>query len=159
MRAGRKMEIIKIDEPGRQEVIVNSYITDRYGAGYAFREPLEPREVGQLYRYFFNQNIPMAISEQDHHYVLIDAQDRVVGGMSYQFQDMQVVQIEGIVVSRTLQSRGVGSAMEEEFCNRMASQGIRVVRGHFLEKFYLSRGYHVNNRWGTLVKFLDPEYP
>jgi len=159
MQAGRKMEIIKIDEPGRKEVIVSSYITDRYGASYAFREPLEPREVGQLYRYFFNQNIPMAISEQDHHYVLMDTQERVVGGICYQFQDLQVVQIEGIVVAATLQTRGVGSAMEEEFCNRMASQGIRVVRGHFLEKFYLSRGYQVNNRWGTLVKFLEPDYP
>jgi long-chain acyl-CoA synthetase len=157
--AGRRVEVIKVDDGGRHAVIVSSAITDRYGGTYTFRESLEPPEIGQLYRYFFSQNVPKVISEQDRYYVLLDTQERVVGGICYQIQENRIVQIEGIVVAAALQSRGIGSAMEEEFCSRMANEGIAVVRAPLPQKFYLSRGYQVNKRWGTLVKFISPEYP
>jgi long-subunit acyl-CoA synthetase (AMP-forming)/ribosomal protein S18 acetylase RimI-like enzyme len=154
--SGRRVEVLKVEEGGRKQIIISSRIRDRFAGQYTFRESMDPREIGQLYRFFFSQNIPKAISEQDRYFVLIDAQERVVGGICYQHQEHQVVQMEGIVVATPLQGRGIGSAMEEEFCSRMFYKGIEVVRAHFLQKFHLNRGYRVDKRWGTLVKFLEP---
>ena len=42
----------------------------------------------------------------------------------------------------------------------MAGQGVRVVRAHYyLLNFFLTLGYSVDKRWGTLVKFLYPDRP
>jgi long-chain acyl-CoA synthetase len=154
----RMLEVTRVGESEQEQVIVSSRIADRYSEQYTFREPLEAREIGQLYSYFFRLNIPKTVSELDRYYVLADSQNRIVGGICYQLQDNSVVRLEGIVVARTLQGRGLRRAMEEEFCSRMAGQGVQAVRAHFfLQNFYLSLGYRVDKRWGTLVKFLSPE--
>jgi long-chain acyl-CoA synthetase len=159
-RQTRKLEVSRIGEKEQEQVIVSSQFISRHSEEYIFREPLEPREIGQLYSYFFRQSIPKAVSELDCYYVLADSQDKIVGGVCYHLVDRETVQIEGIVVDPTLQGRGLRRAMEEEFCSRMAGQGVRVVRAHyFLLNFYLKLGYSVDKRWGTLVKFLDPERP
>jgi long-chain acyl-CoA synthetase len=129
-------------------------ISDRYGERYTFRETSEPREIGQLYRFFFNQNIPREITEVDRYYVVVDASERVVGGICYRMKD-RVVQLDGIVVAASLQGRGIGSALEQEFSERMRRLGGEVIRAHFLRRFHLSRGYRIDKRWGTLVKFLN----
>jgi hypothetical protein len=159
-RTARRMEITRVGESEKQQVIVSSQITDRYSENYTFREPLEPREIGQIYSYFMRQNIPKTASELDQYYVLADSQDKIVGGICYQLLDKEVVLLEGIVVARALQGQNLRNAMEEEFCSRMAGQGVKIVRARFfLRSFYINLGYRVDKRWGDLVKFLSPERP
>ncbi|MBN2241123.1 MAG: GNAT family N-acetyltransferase [Acidobacteria bacterium] len=154
----RKLEVSRIGDSERERVVVGSRISGGYSEEYVFREPLQPREIGQLYNYFFRQSIPRAVSELDRYFVLVDPLDKIVGGICYHLPDQETAQIEGIVVDPTLQGRGLRRAMEEEFCGRMAGQGVRVVRAHyFLLNFYLKLGYSIDKRWGTLVKFLYPE--
>jgi hypothetical protein len=154
----RELEVSRIRKEEHEQVIVGSRITGHHSEEYIFREPLQPREIGQLYSYFFRQSIPKAVSELDHYYVLVDSQENIVGGICYHLLDRETAQIEGIVVDATLQGYGLRSAMEEEFCSRMAELGVRIVRAHyFLLNFYLTLGYSIDKRWGTLVKFLDPE--
>ena len=106
------------------------------------------------------QNIPKTAAELDQYYVLADSQDKIVGGICYQLLDKEVVLLEGIVVARALQGQNLRNAMEEEFCSRMAGQGVKIVRARFfLRSFYLNLGYRVDKRWGDLVKFLSPERP
>jgi predicted GNAT family acetyltransferase len=153
-----KLEVLKIGENEREQVIVHSTITDKYGNTYTFRAPVEPAEIGQLYRIFFNENFPKQISEQDKHFVVIDAQEKVVGGICYQIQEKQIAQIEGTVVSSPVKERGIGKAIIEHFCNRMTSQDIHVIKAHFFFRpFYEKLGFHVDKQWGALVKFLTPE--
>jgi len=157
-KTARKLEVTRIGESEQQQVVVSSQITDRYSENYTFREPLEAREIGQIYHYFMRQNIPKTASELDQYYVLADSQDKIVGGICYRLLDKEVVLLEGIVVARALQGQNLRSAMEEEFCTRMAGQGVNIVRTRFfLRSFYLSLGYRVDKRWGDLVKFLSPE--
>jgi hypothetical protein len=158
--AARRLDVTRIGESEQQQVIVSSQISDRYSENYTFREPLEPREIGQLYNYIVRQNIPKAASELDRYYVLADSLGKIVGGICYQMPDKEVVLLEGVVVARILQGRDLRSAMEEEFCSRMAGQGVKIVRARFfLRNFYLNLGYRVDKRWGDLVKFLSPELP
>lgn len=92
--------------------------------------------------------------------MLADSLDRIISGICHQLKDTDVVQLEGIVVARVLRCRGLRRAMEEEFCSRMALQGVAIVRAHFgLQNFYHNLGYFVDKRWGTLVKFLSSEHP
>ena len=154
----QRLEVLRIGERKNEQVIVHSTITDKYRATYTIRSPVEPAEIGQLYRIFFNENFPMRISEQDKHFVIIDRQERVVGGVCYQLLEDQVVQLEGTVVASPLKERGIGSAVIEDFCNRMAGIGIRVIKAHFfLQPFYEKRGFRVDKSWGALVKFITPE--
>jgi len=154
----KRLDVLKIGEQEEKQVIVYSYFTDRYGASYTVREPVEPAEIGQLYRLFLNENFPKTISEYDKHLIVTDSNEIIVGGICYQFRSNDVVQLEGTVVVDQLKERGIGTALIEDFCNRMESQSVQVIIAHFfLRHFYLKLGFKVDKRWGALVKFLAPE--
>jgi len=154
----RELEVLKFGESESKHVIVHTTVTDKYNHQYTIRPPVAPAEIGQLYRLFFNQNFPKEISEQDRHYVVMNAQERVVAGISYQFHENNVAEIQGIVVSTPLKERGLGTAILEDFCNRMTSHDIHVIKAHFfLRPFYEKFGFQVDKSWGALVKFLVPE--
>lgn len=153
----QQLELLTIGDNERKQVIVRSQIMDKYGESYIVREPIEPAEIGQLFRLFIRENFPGTISEQDHYFIATDSQDRIVGGTSYKIQSKEVVHLEGVVVSTPLKGKGLGSALLEDFCIRMASLGIKVVKTHFfLREFCTSRGFKVDKRWGGLVRFLSP---
>ena len=84
----------------------------------------------------------------------------MVGGIRYRIEVEDVVNLDGIVVTTGSQSWGLSSALLEDFCSRMAGQGMKVVRTHFhIRHFYLRHGFEVHERWGGLVRFLEPEGP
>ena len=154
----RRLQIIRTGEERGERLLVSTVITDKHGESFVFREPLEPREIGQLYRYFFEQQIPKTVSEQDRYFVLADANDRIVGGLCYQAMDDRTVQLDGIAVASPLKGRGMRSAIEEEFCRRMANEGMQIVRARlFSSDFFRRQGYRTDKRWGALVKFLQAE--
>ncbi|MBZ0265768.1 GNAT family N-acetyltransferase, partial [bacterium] len=77
----------------------------------------------------------------------------------YKIQSEEVVHLDGLVVSTPLKLRGIGSALLEDFANRMVSQGVKVIKTHFfLRDFCSKRGFKVDRAWGGLVRFLDPNY-
>lgn len=154
-----ELEVLKFGE-SEGEVIVHTTITDKYNSQYIMRAPVAPAEIGQLYRLYFNQNYPKQITEQEKHYIVLDNQERVVAGISYQLQENKAVEIQGTVVTSPLKERGLGTAIIEDFCSRMASQDVRVIKAHFfLQPFYEKLGFRVDKSWGALVKFIAPEKP
>jgi long-chain acyl-CoA synthetase len=155
--ASQNLEILAVGESGRKQVIVKSLIHDRRGRTYSVREPLEPNEIGQLYRLFFREDFPKTIYQEDCYLVATDEQDQIVGGVRYRVQDPDVVHLDGVVVTQPLKGGGIGTALLEDFCVRMASRGAKVVKTHFfLRQFCLPRGFRVDRRWGGLVRFLVP---
>jgi long-chain acyl-CoA synthetase len=152
----QKLDIIKLSESKKEQVVVNSYIKDRSDSEYIFREPLEPSEIGKLYRLFFEENYPKSISKMDKHMVVIDKQGRVVGGLCYIVLENNVVLLDGSAVTTPLKGRGIGTSMIDTFCNLMASEGVKIIKAHFLlGNFYLKLDFKVDKKWGALVKFLD----
>ncbi|MFP4528610.1 MAG: GNAT family N-acetyltransferase [Candidatus Kapaibacterium sp.] len=153
-RPERRIRILKVGE--RDQVVVNTSISDKTGAKFTIREPIEPAEIGHLYRLFVNENYPKTVSTDDRHLVVLDSHDRIVGGLSWREQEDDSVLLDGTVVAGTLKGRGIGSAMIEDFCMRMAQAGKEVIKTHyFLREFYLSLGFHVDKKYGALVKFLS----
>lgn len=150
-------EVVEVSELEQEKVIVRSEIVDRSGGTYTVRSPLEPAEVGQLYRIFVRSGYQVKLSDRDQYLLIIDLREQVVGGIRYRVEAEEVVNLDGIVVSAGLQSRGLSSALLEDFCSRMAGQGMKVVRTHFhIQHFYFRHGFQVHERWGGLVRFLEP---
>jgi long-subunit acyl-CoA synthetase (AMP-forming) len=152
----QKLDIVKLSESKKEQVVVNSYLKDKLGSEYIFREPLEPSEIGKLYRLFFEENYPKSISKMDKHMVVIDKQGRVVGGLCYILLENHVVLLDGSAITTPLKGRGIGSAMIDVFSIRMASEGVKIIKAHFLlGNFYLKLDFKVDKKWGALVKFLN----
>ncbi|MCD6179624.1 MAG: AMP-binding protein [Bacteroidales bacterium] len=152
----QKLDIVKLSESKKGKVVVNSYIKDRFNLEYIFREPIEPSEIGKLYRLFFEENYPKSISKMDKHMVVIDKQGRVVGGLCYIVLENNVVLLDGSAVTTPLKGRGIGTSMIDTFCNIMASEGVKIIKAHFLlGNFYLKLDFKVDKKWGALVKFLN----
>lgn len=155
MRRQHKLDIVKHNVENKEHVLVKSYIKDKFGKEYTFREPIEPSEIGKLYRLFFEENYPKSISEMDKHMVVLDDQGRVIGGLCYINLENQVVLLDGSAVTKPLKGRGIGTAMIDNFCSRMASEGVKYIKAHFLlGNFYLKLDFKVDKKWGALVKFL-----
>jgi len=157
--AGRPLEVVAVGDREEKQVIVRTQITDNLGETYTVRDPIEPAEVGQLIRLIIQGGFPNIVSQRDRYYVTIDEQERIVGGVFYEIEEPTVAHLDGIVVSGPLKHRGISGALLEDFCTRMAGQGVETITTHFFARpFYVSHGFHVDKRYGGLVRFLtEPE--
>jgi len=152
-----KLEVLAVGATEHKHVVVKTTIFDRKEENFTVREPVTPVEIGQLYRLFFKEGYSKSVTEGDKYLVVVDASDQIVGGLCYRYEGDNVVNLDGSVISGPLTGRGLGSALLEDFCNRLTNQGIRVVKTHFfLRRFYTQRGFQVDKRWGALVRFLNP---
>ncbi|MCB1183081.1 AMP-binding protein, partial [bacterium] len=150
-----QMEVRSIGTPDREQVIVRSTITDRYGRGYTVGEPAGPAEVGLLYRIFLQAGYPRTLSRSDRYFVITDDTEQIVGGLVYRAGDDDQVLLDGIVVRDALAERGIAAAVVADFCTRMASRGYKSVRTHyFLRRFFEKHGFRRDVRVGGLVRFL-----
>ena len=78
-----------------------------------------------------------------------------MGGLCYRWEQGKVVYMDGIVVCNPLMNRGLGGALIEDFCVRMAAEGARcATTNFFLGQLFSKHGFRVNHRWGGLVRFL-----
>jgi GNAT superfamily N-acetyltransferase len=114
---------------------------------------VEPEEVGQVYRLFFQARFPKRVSELDRHLIVTDAAERVVGGLSYRMETPAIAHVDGIVVNPTVTSRGIATALLEDFAERMASSGVRLLRtSYIMRDFCEQRGFRMDRSWGGLVR-------
>ncbi len=151
----QNLQLLKIFEKESSKVLITSKLKDKYGNEYIFRPPISPGEVGQLYQLFYKENYPKEISDNDRLLVLLDKNERVIGGLAYIFIEENIVLLDGMVVISTLQGRGLGSAMIEDFFTRMVSEGVKIIKAHFLfGNYYLKHNFKVDERWGALVRIL-----
>jgi long-subunit acyl-CoA synthetase (AMP-forming)/predicted GNAT family acetyltransferase len=152
----QKIDFMKVGERLKEHLVVKFLLTDKSGMQYTQRDPVEPREIGQLYQLFFRENFPKEISANDHHYVVTDENDKVIGGMTWRNLENNNVLMDGVVVTSSLQGRGIASGMIQNFFTSMAARGVKVVKAHFLlGNYYLKHYFEVDKKWGALVKRLN----
>jgi N-acetylglutamate synthase-like GNAT family acetyltransferase len=154
-RDGRP-QILAVGEEGEKQVILQTRIADKQDGQYTVREPLDPSEIGKLYRLFFKAGYYRTISQNDRFYVVIDAQEQIIGGISWQDVDGEVVHLNGIVVATSLLGRGISSVLIEDFCGRLTNLGFEAVKTLFvLRPFFERHGFLPDRRWGGLVRILE----
>ena len=151
-------EILKISYTEDGVVLVLTHIVDKNKQTYSVRPPMNPIEIGELYRLFYRDNFPHETSDIDRYLVAVDSNERVVGGLTYKLNENNEALIDGTVVTNSLKGRGIGTALIHDFCSRMASNGVKIIRTYFLLRdFYISCGFKTDKRFGALVKFLNEE--
>jgi GNAT superfamily N-acetyltransferase len=149
------LEVRAVGTGGRKQVLVRTRIIDKREVHHSVREPILPAEIGHLYRLFRESDYPTRISESEHHLVIVDEMDQVLGGLKYAAQDPGVVYLSGIVVAAALRGRGIAGALLEDFFARMTAHGVHLVKTDFLLlRFYTAHGFKVDPRWGGLVRHL-----
>jgi long-chain acyl-CoA synthetase len=152
---GEQVELRTLGDPARGQVIVRSTIEDRLGRPYQVGEPAGPADVGQLYRLFLKAGFPKTISEADRYFVVTDDTEQIIGGVVYRLETEGVVVLDGIVVNQILAERGISSAIMTDFCTRMKSLGNELIKTHFfLRRFYQRHGFKMDQRHGSLVRYL-----
>jgi hypothetical protein len=154
-RGAQPLEVVTFGDSEHKQVTVVTHFADARGESYDLREPVEPEEIGQLYRLFFQERFPKTVSELDRYLVVVDAAGRVVGGLCYKLESAELAHLDGAVVNSSVGGRGIATALLEDFATRMASRGIKVLRtGFFMRRFCERRGFRIDHRWGGLVRFL-----
>jgi long-chain acyl-CoA synthetase len=152
-RPSQQLEVFTMGVAEEQRVIVRSEIRDDTGTPYVVREPITAAEVGHLYRLILEAGYRMNVAEHAMQLVIADAEERVIGGLSYRWEDGRAVAIDAIVVARSLTHHGLGGKLIDDFCVRVAAQGASLVKTNFfLKGLFTKHGFHVDERWGGLVR-------
>jgi len=156
VHSSNALSIYTFGERDHRHVIVQTQIIDNHKVSLSVREPVDAEEVGQLYRLFYQEHFPKRVSVQDKYLIVIDDNDHVIGGLCYQREEIDVVHLDGIVVTSPMTRRGIASLLLEDFIVRMASDGITAVKtGFMMREFCSKRGFKVDPQWGGLVRFLS----
>jgi hypothetical protein len=154
--AARLQEAEVAAEPDKARAHVLSRVTDTHGRGYTVREPLGPAEIGRLYRLLSEAGLQPAGTPR--HLVLLDAEERVAGGITWRPAGPRVAHVEGIVLAPSVVALGLAEPLVEDFCARLASAGYAAVHTDFGPgPFALAPGFRADHRWGGLVRRLAPE--
>ena len=82
--------------PGGAGVVI-SHVADSRGGRYTVREPTGPAEVGRLYRLLSESGLQPGRASR--HLVLLDAEERVVGGITWRTAAPRVAHVEGLVLA------------------------------------------------------------
>ncbi len=158
LKATEPVDIMTIGRGEEPQVVVASLIKDNRGERYTVRDVVNPAEIGKLHKIFLETGLSLNLGRREEFLVLLDHDEEVVGGVCYRMIDPSVSQLDGVAVIRSLNGRGLGGQVLEDFCSRMSSQGVRLINTQFISReFYTAHGFRVNERWSGLVRFLQPE--
>ncbi len=156
LRSDHRIDFMKVGENKGSHVVVRLYVEDKSGTEYIMREPLEPREIGQLYQLFYRENYPKEVSDSDSHFIVEDRSGKIVAGLIWHYLDEENVLLDGIAVTSSLQGKGIASSMIENFFASMSARGVKVIKAHFLfGNYYLKHFFEVDKKWGALIKNLE----
>lgn len=157
-RVMKPLEVRAIGDQEREQVVVTSHVRDRRGGRYTIREPIDPAEVGRLYRLYLDSGMPLSLGDDADYLLAMDGEDRIVGGICYRLPERGVAHMDGLVISSALRGNGLGGELLEDFSQRLQSQGVSALNTHFISRPFLrAHGFRVDEKWGGLVRFLDPE--
>jgi GNAT superfamily N-acetyltransferase len=157
-RSIKPLDVVALGDQKRGYVVVTSHVRDRRGDTYTVREPIDPAEIGRLFRLYLDSGMPLSLGDQARYLVAIDGEDRIVGGICYKLMEPSVAHMDGLVISGALRGHGLGGELLEDFCHRLQSQGVRALNTHFISRPFLrAHNFQVDERWGGLVRFLESE--
>ncbi len=147
---------LDVGEGDRRQIVVRTTIADHRGVTHQVREPVGAAETGRLFRVLL-EAAPLAegLSPEDRFLLALDGDERVVAALRYRLPEPTAASLEQLTVSGPWKGRGIGSALLEDFCARLAATGVSAVRTRFVfRRFFSAREFRPDARWGGLVRFL-----
>lgn len=159
-KRARSLRVQTFGEKDERQVLIRTEIVDRKGVKLTIRSPKGAAEIGKLYRLYHLERYPQQINEYDQYLLVLDAREAIVGGLCYQLRRSDVAFVSSMVVTKTMQRRGIGSALLDEFCIRMQERGVEVVKTNLLlREMSIRLGFRHDTRWGGLVRYIGKVAP
>lgn len=153
-RSTRPVEVSVVGDAVKH-VVVATELVDRMDGAWLVREPVDAAEVGRLYRLFVRAGLPRAFSPDRRYLVVLDASERIVGGVSWSQLSSDAAQLDGLVVAPSVRGRGLSSALLDDLSARLASLGVRSLLAHFAFRNLPLPGFRLDRRHGGLVRDLS----
>jgi GNAT superfamily N-acetyltransferase len=155
-RRTKPVDVMAVGDQDRGQVVVRSEVADDQGEAYTVREPIDPAEIGRLYRLYLDSGMPLSLSDQAKYLLAIDGEDRIVGGICFKIPEPEVAHMDGLVISASLRGNGLGGELLEDFSLRMRALGVKIINTHFISRPFLrAHGFKLDEEWGGLVRFLE----
>jgi len=152
---GHAPSLEAVGDRAHEHVVLQTEIHDDRDGRYLVCEPRDAAELGKLYRLFLLSGFPLAISEADHHLVVLDNDDQLVGGVVWRLDADDEPHLDGVVVVGYRRGRGLARLILEDFAVRLADEGHAILRTHFsLQGFFERLGFKIDSQRGGLVKRL-----
>jgi hypothetical protein len=156
VRSPKPVDVRAIGDQERGQVVVTSHVRDRRGESYTVRDPVDPAEIGRLYRLYLESGMPLSLADPARYLLAMDGEERIMGGICYMLPEPTVAHMDGLVISATLRGNGLGGELLEEFALRMKSQGVKAINTHYISRPFLrAHAFRTDEEWGGLVRFLD----
>jgi long-subunit acyl-CoA synthetase (AMP-forming)/GNAT superfamily N-acetyltransferase len=154
-RTSRPVEVTVVGDSVKH-VVLATELVDRLDAAWTVRDPVDAAEVGRLYRLFVRAGLPRAFSADRRYLVILDAGDRIAGGVSYSLLNGDTAQLDGLVVAPSLRGRGLSAALLDDLCTRLAALGVKALLAHFAFRNLPLPHFRLDRRLGGLVRDLTP---
>ncbi len=152
---GRAPHLTPVGDRAREHVVLQTEIRDDHDEIYIVREPRDAAELGKLYRLFLLSGFPLAISESDRLLVTLDDDGQLAGGVVWRPDADVEPHLDGVVVVGYRRGRGLARVILEDFCQRLANDGHKILRTHFsLQGFFSRLGFQLDQQRGGLVRRL-----
>lgn len=150
-----RIEFVQIGAEESRDILLKTYFDNR-GRRYSVRKSSSPYEASVLYRLFVLSEYPIRVSSDMQFLLLFEGdEERLIGGVIYKTQGEFVANLEGLVVAPAFRNLGLGGALLEDFCGRLASEGFKAVITYYTNRrFFEKNNFRIDSRWGGLVRFL-----
>ena len=138
---------------GKLELI--SAITDNFGENHQIRQPVHPKEIARFQTLLLNSNLTAVFNQQHEFLFIINSINQLIGGVYWIKTDEKCAYLERIVVKPKYRKRYLSSILLDELFNRLKNKRYKYITvGYFQAGLFYNKGFHIDKRFGGLVKDL-----
>ncbi|NHZ86978.1 MAG: GNAT family N-acetyltransferase, partial [Planctomycetia bacterium] len=132
-----------------------SAITDNFGDSHQIRQPIRPKEIARFQTLLLNSNLT-AVFNQKHEFLFIfNSNNQLIGGVYWIKTDEKTTYLERIVIHPKYRKRYLSSILLDELFNRLKNKRYKYITvGYFQAGLFYNKGFHIDKRFGGLVKDL-----
>ncbi len=138
---------------GKLELI--SAITDNFGENHQIRQPTHPKEIAKFQTLLLNSNLSAVFNQKHDFLFLINSTNQLIGGVYWVKVDEKTTYLERIVIHPKYRKRHLSSVLLDELFNRLKNKRYKYITvGYFQAGLFYNKGFHIDKRFGGLVKDL-----
>lgn len=138
---------------GKLELI--SAITDNFGENHQIRQPAHPKEIAKFQTLLLNSNLTAVFNQKHDFLFLINSTNQLIGGVYWIKVDEKTTYLERIVIHPKYRKRHLSSILLDELFNRLKNKRYKYITvGYFQAGLFYNKGFHIDKRFGGLVKDL-----
>ena len=132
-----------------------SAISDNFGENHQIRQPGHPKEIAKFQTLLLNSNLTAVFNQQHKFLLIVNSSNQLIGGVYWIKTDDNCAYLERIVIHPKYRKRHLSSILLDELFNRLKNKRYKYITvGFFQAGLFYNKGFHIDKRFGGLVKKL-----